>query len=85
MIRLYNWIMGIIYCRFPDQTRYCNSAVVQVLFACLFCHYHSQPLYHGNWRGCSSLRRDSIHRCSSGDNAFFGISNGTQNLHKTVN
>lgn len=47
------------------------------------CHYHSQLLYHGNWRGCSSLRRESIHRCSSGDNAFFGISNGTQNLHKS--
>lgn len=30
MIRLYNWIMGIIYCRFPDQTRYCHSAGVQV-------------------------------------------------------
>ncbi|XP_013701847.2 uncharacterized protein LOC106405843 [Brassica napus] len=47
------------------------------------CHYHSQPLYHGNWRACSSLRRESIHRCSSGDNAFFGLSNGTQNLHKS--
>ncbi|KAJ4884976.1 Rhodanese/Cell cycle control phosphatase superfamily protein [Raphanus sativus] len=48
------------------------------------CHYHSQLLYHGNWRGCSSLRRESIHRCiSSGENAFFGISSGTQNLHKS--
>ncbi|CAH8342122.1 unnamed protein product [Eruca vesicaria subsp. sativa] len=47
------------------------------------CHYHSQLLYHGNWRGCSSLRRESIHRFSSGDTAFFGISNGTQNLNKT--
>ncbi|KAF8049156.1 hypothetical protein N665_2283s0008 [Sinapis alba] len=47
------------------------------------CHYKSQLLYHGNWRGCSSLRRDSIHRCSSGDNSFFGISNGTQNLQKS--
>lgn len=36
-----------------------------------------QILFPGNWRGCSSLRRESIHRCSSGDNAFFGISNGT--------
>ncbi|CAF2174329.1 unnamed protein product [Brassica napus] len=47
------------------------------------CHYHSQLLYHGNWRGYSSLRRESIHRCSSGDNAFFGISNGTQSLQKS--
>ncbi|KAL0866199.1 hypothetical protein Bca101_045317 [Brassica carinata] len=47
------------------------------------CHYKSQLLYHGNWRGCSSLRKESIHRCSSGDTAFFGISNGTQNLHKS--
>ncbi|KAL1196575.1 Calcium sensing receptor [Cardamine amara subsp. amara] len=41
------------------------------------CHYHSQILFPGNWRGCSSLRRELIHRCSSGDNAFFGISSGT--------
>ncbi|KAL0724641.1 hypothetical protein Bca4012_039240 [Brassica carinata] len=47
------------------------------------CHYKSQFLYHGNWRGCSSLRKESIHRCSSGDTAFFGLSNGTQNLQKS--
>lgn len=47
------------------------------------CHYHSQLLYHGNWRGYSSLRRESIHRCSSGDTSFFGISNGTQSLQKS--
>ncbi|VVB06289.1 unnamed protein product [Arabis nemorensis] len=41
------------------------------------CHYHSQTLFPGNWRGCSSFRRESIHRCSSGENAFFVISNGT--------
>ncbi|ESQ44110.1 hypothetical protein EUTSA_v10005829mg [Eutrema salsugineum] len=42
------------------------------------CHYHSQILFPGKWRGSSSsLRRDSIHRCISGDNAFFGNSNGT--------
>lgn len=42
-----------------------------------------QLLYHGNWRGYSSLRRESIHRCSSGDTSFFGISNGTQSLQKS--
>ncbi|XP_010512253.1 PREDICTED: uncharacterized protein LOC104788231 [Camelina sativa] len=41
------------------------------------CHYHSQILLPGNWRGCSSFRRELIHRYSSGDNAFLGISNGT--------
>ncbi|XP_010413644.1 PREDICTED: uncharacterized protein LOC104699942 [Camelina sativa] len=40
------------------------------------CHYHSQILFPGNWRGCSSFRRELIHRYSSGDNAFLGISNG---------
>ncbi|KAJ0255562.1 Rhodanese/Cell cycle control phosphatase superfamily protein [Hirschfeldia incana] len=47
------------------------------------CHYKSQLLYHGNLQGYSSFRRESIHRCSSGDNAFFGISDGTHNLHKS--
>ncbi|KAG7561470.1 Rhodanese-like domain superfamily [Arabidopsis thaliana x Arabidopsis arenosa] len=42
------------------------------------CRYHSQILFPGNWRGCSSFRRELIHRYSSGDNAFFGISNGTR-------
>ncbi|EFH52781.1 predicted protein [Arabidopsis lyrata subsp. lyrata] len=46
------------------------------------CHYHSQILFPGNWRGCSSFRRELIHRYSSGDNAFFRISNGTR-LQKT--
>ncbi|CAA7021575.1 unnamed protein product [Microthlaspi erraticum] len=41
------------------------------------CHYHSQILFPGNWRGCSSFRRESIHRYTSVDNFFFGISNGT--------
>uniref|UniRef100_A0A1J3J4W2 Calcium sensing receptor, chloroplastic n=1 Tax=Noccaea caerulescens TaxID=107243 RepID=A0A1J3J4W2_NOCCA len=41
------------------------------------CHYHSQILFTGNWRGCSSFRRESIHRYTSLDNPFFGISNGT--------
>ncbi|CAH2063499.1 unnamed protein product [Thlaspi arvense] len=45
------------------------------------CHYHSQILFHGNWRGSSSLKRESIHRCDSGDKAFFGISNGVH-MHK---
>lgn len=36
-----------------------------------------QILFPGNWRGCSSFRRELIHRYSSGDSAFFGISNGT--------
>ncbi|EOA25401.1 hypothetical protein CARUB_v10018733mg [Capsella rubella] len=41
------------------------------------CHYHPQILFPVNWRGCSSFRRELIHRYSSGDKAFFGISNGT--------
>ncbi|CAN8254188.1 unnamed protein product [Cochlearia groenlandica] len=41
------------------------------------CYYHSKILFPGNWRGCSSFRRESIQRYSSGDNTFFGGSNGT--------
>ncbi|XP_010524186.1 PREDICTED: uncharacterized protein LOC104802334 [Tarenaya hassleriana] len=41
------------------------------------CHHHSRLLFPGIWQGCSPLRRDVIDRCSVGDNAFSGISDGT--------
>lgn len=36
-----------------------------------------QILFTANWRGCSSFRKESVHRYTSVDNPFFGISNGT--------